>query len=171
MPGNRTVYNLAVAPELRRRVGREAKTCHEIAPLMERQPYWQMGSSLLRTCQEVMWDVYGEKIEKQLPALVETARRLRTSNRRKGSLRLNPALEVPRYHSATDIHIQPGGYHSETGAADDVYAGALYDDAIWTFRLHDGGPLNDQSAWNIIHYLKKTDPAFKPKRILDMAAR
>lgn len=30
-----------------------------------------------------------------------------------GNLRLAPALQIPKYHTAVDIHCQPGGYHTE----------------------------------------------------------
>ena len=60
--GDRKVYDAAVLPELRRSLGREPENRRDVAPAMQRNPYWQMSSSLLRLSQEVMWDVYGEKI-------------------------------------------------------------------------------------------------------------
>ncbi|MSO65132.1 MAG: class I SAM-dependent methyltransferase [Alphaproteobacteria bacterium] len=166
IPGARSVYEADVLPQIKRASGLP-KNRHDIAPVMERNPYWQMYSSIRRVTQELMWDTFGEKIEKRLPQLIEKAKKYRKSNKRLGSIMLDPNLEIPRYHTATDIHIQPGGYHTEL-CDDDVYAGALYDDVIWMFFMHSAGGLNDAPGRSIIQFVNKTWPNLKPKRILDM---
>ncbi len=164
---NRQAWEVAVEPGFRKHKGREAQNRHEIKPLMVSNPFFQMSSSLRQIQQEYMWDVYGEKIHRHLPELIERARNYRDNPKRKGSLRLDPSLTVPRYHTAVDIHTQPGGYHTDS-AADDVFCGALYDDAIWTFLMHGQGPLNDLRGRCMIDYLKANFPEFRPRRILDM---
>jgi ubiquinone/menaquinone biosynthesis C-methylase UbiE len=166
IPGARTVYDADVLPRINKTTG-APKSRHDIAPVMERNPYWQMYSSIRRVTQELMWDTFGEKIEKRLPELIDKAKRYRKSNKKLGSIMLNPKLAIPRYHTAADIHIQPGGYHTDL-CADDVYAGALYDDVIWMFFMHSAGGLNDAPGRSIIQYVKKTWPNLRPKRILDM---
>jgi hypothetical protein len=44
-------------------------------------------------------------------------------------LTLDPALAMPRYIEAVDIHVMPGNFQTET-TRDDVYAGALYDRGV-----------------------------------------
>lgn len=167
MPGMRKTYEIQVAPKLRQKLGREPKSRHEIGDEMERQPYYQTASSLLRLCQEVMWDVYGEKIDRHLPELIDKARAYAASNRKLGSLMLDDRVVVPRYNTAVDIHIQPGGYHEEW-TKDDVFAGALYDDAVWTFALGGGGGLLDVNGRCLAEYVKDRFPVLRPKRILDL---
>ena len=167
LPGNKTVYDADVGPKLTKQLSHAPKNRHEIRPAMERSPYWQMTSSIRQVTQEVMWDTFGEKIEKRLPDLIDKAKKYRQSNRKKGSLALNPNLAIPRYHTAVDIHTQPGAYHTDL-APDDVFAGALYDDVIWMFFLHSAGGLNDAPGRANIQWLKSSYPNLKPKRILDM---
>jgi SAM-dependent methyltransferase len=67
-----------------------------------------------------------------------------------------------------DIHLMPGGVHSET-VPDDVAAGALYHHGTAVFaggfslRARGGGV-----AKSIAKYLQARDPQFEPARLLDM---
>jgi ubiquinone/menaquinone biosynthesis C-methylase UbiE len=67
-----------------------------------------------------------------------------------------------------DIHLMPGGFHSEF-VADDVAAGAMYHHGTAVFaggfalRARGGGV-----AKSIAHYLKARDPGFEPRRLLDL---
>ena len=72
-----------------------------------------------------------DTVERTLPDLKATAASLDKGNPR-GSLRLDPDLEIPAYHTAVDIHLQPGAYHSEFTDSD-VAAGAIYDRAIYLY--------------------------------------
>ena len=166
-PGTRDAWESKYADKFRKEHGRDPIKRKEVAKVMQRDSYWQMGSALRRINQEIMWETYGEKIEKHLNELTAKAKKYRSSNAKVGSLMLDPTLKIPRYHTAVDIHIQPGGYHTDL-VEDDVYAGALYDDAIWMFFMHAGGGLNDSAGQSIVGWLKQQHPKFFPKRILDM---
>jgi SAM-dependent methyltransferase len=67
-----------------------------------------------------------------------------------------------------DIHLMPGGFHSEF-VADDVAAGAMYHHGTAVFaggfalRARGGGV-----AKSIAHYLKARNPGFRPARLLDL---
>ena len=110
------------------------------------------------------WSSVRPQIERDLPALVAAAR----ETPRKGSLRLNPGLAIPKDMQQLDIHLMPGGFHSEV-VADDVSAGAMYHHGTAVFgggfalRARGGGV-----AKSIAHYLKARDPGFQPKRMLDL---
>jgi ubiquinone/menaquinone biosynthesis C-methylase UbiE len=113
----------------------------------------------------MLWESVIDTTERQLPELIERARKLSRKNR--GTLRLDPELEIPRYHRAADIHLQPGGYHTDF-TADDVAAGVVYDKGI---NLYMGGALgaeNDLTGNTLLAYLREKHPDFKPKRILDV---
>jgi ubiquinone/menaquinone biosynthesis C-methylase UbiE len=84
-----------------------------------------------------------------------------------GSLRLNTKLQIPRYHTAVDIHCQPGGYHSEV-TEQDASAGIVYDRAVHIYAMGQLGPYNDDIGASIILWLQNNHPSLKPKKILDM---
>ena len=68
-----------------------------------------MFSTLLRTSQEMMWSSCQKPVEREFSSLNAVV--AQPAQRAGGSLRLDPVLEIPRYHTAVDIHCQPGGYH------------------------------------------------------------
>ena len=86
---------------------------------------------------------------------------------RRGSLRLNPDLPLPRYQTAVDIHLQPGGYHSEF-AAGDAAAGALYDQALYIYSNGATGACNDAMGALLLKFYREYIPAVRPSRLLEM---
>ena len=163
--GNRAVYERKVKPAFERRHGRAPRTRFEVRDQMVNEPYYQMFSTLLRTSQEMMWSACQKPVERDLPALNAAVAQPR--RRAGGSLRLNPALEVPRYHTAVDIHCQPGGYHTEF-MAEDASAGMVYDRAVHVYAMGQMGPYNNDMGASIVRWLQHEHPGFTPRRILDM---
>lgn len=166
-PGNRTVYDGKVRPEFEKKHERDFKGRHEIWKSMLQNPYYQMYSSLKRTQQELMWETSGETTERSFPELYEKAKKIAARKKKLGSLRLNPKLKTPRYNTMVDIHIQPGGYHTDI-VKDDIFAGALYDHAVYSYATGAMGPLNDDMGRTVVKYLRENHPEFQPRRILDM---
>ena len=146
--GNARNFHEKVAPAFEREHGRPPVTRKEIREAMAGEPHSRWWGSLLRTTQEMLYDTVGPSIERQLPELIERARELRG---RLGSLTLDPALPLPRYHAAVDIHCKPGGYHTEL-CADDLFAGAEFDRTLHLYSMGGLGPLTDDvgrtsAAW------------------------
>jgi SAM-dependent methyltransferase len=162
-PGTKSVYEGRVKPAFRRAKGRVPTSRHEVRRALSNDPYYQAASALKRTAQEMMWDSVGAPVERRWSDLKTRASTVRGT----GSLRLDPALEVPRYHTAVDIHCMPGGYHSELGV-DDLFAGALYDRGIYLFSMGLRGTLNDDFGQSLVAWARKTYPGLSPTRILDM---
>jgi 2-polyprenyl-3-methyl-5-hydroxy-6-metoxy-1,4-benzoquinol methylase len=167
-PANRTVFEKEAEPAFRRRHGRAPRDKNDVAEVMERQPSWQMFSSLHRTSQELMWETCIERCERQGEALEERARRLATSNRRKGSLRLDPNLKLPRYIDSLDTHVQPGGYYAQRGTGFDVHQAAVYDTGVHLYFVGGMGAMSDDMGLSGVAYLKRKFPGLRPRRILDM---
>ena len=163
-PGNKTIYERRAAPRFESEHQRPPKDRHEVRSVMRHEPYYQTWSTLLRTSQEMMWDSVNVSVERQLPVLREQAAATRDTL---GSLTLNPDLEIPAYHTAVDIHCQPGGYHTEL-APDDVAAGATYDRAVYVYAMGRLGALNDEMGQSVVLHLTEQYPDFRPARILDM---
>ncbi|MSO66124.1 MAG: class I SAM-dependent methyltransferase [Alphaproteobacteria bacterium] len=164
-PGNRAVYERKIEPAFRKRHGRSPKDRHEVHHAMRTDDYWRMFGSLSRLYQEIRQDYNQDVVSRQLPDLIDRARRLHA--KAKGTLRLDPTLSIPRYHTAVDIHCLPGGYHSER-CADDVSSGALYDPGVYHFAMGAMGAYNEDMGVAVSNWVKKTRPGFRPTRILDM---
>ena len=163
MPGNYDIYEALIEPAFVGKTGRTPADRHEIRRIMTGVPYYQWWSALLRRSQEMMWDCGVEVTERQLPELIETFQNLSTRNTNgKGSMRLDPDLSVPPYLTAADIHIQPGGYHTEQAVADDVSAGAIFETGIQAY----GWGINLGGA--LVKHFRQHWPEFSPLRILDV---
>ena len=169
MPGAYKVYENRVEPKFRATEGRPPADHEEVRRAMTQDPYYQFWSAMQRRSQELLWESVIDPTERQLPALIETSKSL-TQNAGapgRGSLRLDPALPLPRYHAAVDIHLQPGGYHTEF-AEDDVAAGVIYDKGINLYMGGALGPENNLMGDILLAYLKEKHPDFRPKKILDL---
>lgn len=174
-PGDRLVASKRVAPSFTARHGRAPRTRQEWRQAMEADPFVQTWHSIARTIQEMHWDTVGEIVLHDLPRLLERSR----VKRPRGSLWLDPDLEVPRYNTAVDIHCMPGGYHSEI-TPDDVYAGALFDRGAYYYGLtirgasalkHVDTRARMQRAipgYTVIDYVRQQFPDHRPHRILDL---
>jgi SAM-dependent methyltransferase len=163
-PGNKAVYEKRAKPRFERENTRVPQDRHDVRRVMKDEPYYQTWSALLRTSQEMMWDSVATSVERQLPALIERAKR---NGKTSGSLTLNPSMPIPAYHTAVDIHCQPGAYHTET-ITDDVAAGAIYDRAVHVYAMGRLGPMNDDLGASLAAYVKHQYRNFRPHTILDM---
>lgn len=163
-PGNKVIYEQQAKSRFAQHAGRPPKDRHEVRRAMRDEPYYQTWSALQRTSQEMMWEAVDSSVARQLPELVARANH---NAEALGSLRLNPDLVIPAYHTAVDIHCQPGGYHTELGP-DDVAAGAVYDRAVYIYAMSRLGAMNDEMGQSVVGYLQHRYPDFRPTRILDM---
>lgn len=164
--GERLAYEHRAVPAFVKEHGRRPKTRQEARKIMERDSYGQMSSALRRISQEVLWDTVSDSIERDLPELVERARDTRR-RRTRGSLELNPGIEIPRYIGAVDIHAMPGNYDEER-TQDDVFAGALYDRGVFLRYGGARGPYNERIGTQIAEWLRANHPNLKPRRILEI---
>lgn len=161
--GSRDMYYKEFAPAYAEEKGRAPQDWREIHDLMTSQNYVRFQLGFHRVVQELMWHTLVDSVEGQAK---ELARRAVELNRGLGSLELDPTLEPPRYLTAVDIHCQPGGYCVESFPGD-VAAGAIYDRAINMYQSGRGG-LTDYAGKQMIAYLERHFPGFKPKKILDL---
>jgi SAM-dependent methyltransferase len=164
----RGVYTNEVEPAFVKRQGRRARNAVEVRRAMLPNAYFRGWSALRYTAQEMTWSSVRPQIERDLPKLVGAARTSARRPRKFGSLRLDPTLPTPKDMQQLDIHLMPGGFHSEF-VRDDVAAGAMYHHGTAVFaggfslRARGGGV-----AKSIAKYLEARYPKFKPKRLLDL---
>ncbi len=168
--GNRATYEthlarpadgkLSGAPAAARR--------EELRQGMERQPYFQAWSSLLRSSQDLMWRLVEQAVEGDLPRLEA---QLSDGNQGPGSLELDEAVDTPAYLLGADTHRMPGSYFRQSSETD-LRAGALYDlgSALYQFGRGNqgGGLLNDSRGRTTVAHLARHFSGFEPERILDL---
>jgi hypothetical protein len=124
----RSLLESRIEPAIRKVNRDRPPTRKQLREAFARFPSHQAWSSMLRVTQEMLYDTVGPSIERQLPDLISRAQAL---HGKRGSLTLDPDLELPRYLTAVDIHSKPGSYQQEL-APDDLFAGAEFDR---TYRL------------------------------------
>ena len=163
--GNRERYEQTVKPAFERKHDRVPKDRFEVRDAMTRDPYYRMFSTLLRTSQEMMWSSCQIPVARDLDALNDKIKA--PNGDAGGSLTLNAHVKTPRYHTAVDIHCQPGGYHSEF-APQDASPGMVYDRGVHLYAMGQMGPYNDDMGASIVMWLQNQHPDFRPARILDM---
>lgn len=166
-PGNREVFAHKAAPAFARETGRTPETVSDVRKAMMREPFTQLWSAVKRNAKEMQYELVGPSVERQLPELIARANRFRESNKKRGSLMLDPAIKAPRYNTEIEIYCKPGGYHTDL-TEDDVFAGAEFDRTF--FMIVDGGfgPDNDDIGASLAAWFKATYPDLRPARILDM---
>jgi SAM-dependent methyltransferase len=169
-PRLREQYQETLAPRHAEIHGELPQSVDRVRTVMEDSQLYTGYSLLVRGTQELLWDTVGAAVERQLPALIEraaAATATATATGTGGSLELDPSLAVPGYTAAVDIHVMPGGFHTEI-AADDVFAGALYDRGVHLFAFGGLGPLNDELGAATAAAVRRQFPDFTPQKILDL---
>lgn len=165
LPGLEPVYQQRASKAFEETYGHAPVDRRDIRKSMEPDLYFQHYAALNRISQEAMWNSVIDPIDRQLPRLIEDARKWSASTT--AELRMDPAFVPPRYVTALDIHCMPGGYASEV-TADDVSVAALYDRGAYLYGMGFAGPLNDDLGRSVCNYVQRKLPGFKPRRILDM---
>ncbi|MGA9024825.1 MAG: methyltransferase domain-containing protein [Steroidobacteraceae bacterium] len=163
-PKLRRHYEQTLAPAYAAAHGKPPESPDRVRAVMEGSQLYTGYSLLVRGTQELLWDTLGEVVEKQLPILIPRAAAARAT---RGTLELNPRLPIPAYTAAVDIHVMPGGFHTEI-TDDDLFAGALYDRGVHVFAFGGLGPLNDEMGVATAAAVRRQFPDIKPGKILDL---
>ena len=163
-PGTADVYYRQVLPAFEAKQDRSPQSPQEVKRAMDENFYFRGMNVVGRAAQELVWDVVGESIERQLDDLNAQAKPKAGDL---GTVRLNPDLEMPRYLEAVDIHVMPGNFHTEL-SDDDVFAGALYDRGVHVFAFGGLGERNEGLGEAQALLMRERFPDFEPRRILDL---
>tara|TARA_B100001059_G_C17827213_1_gene582154 strand:+ start:844 stop:2001 length:1158 start_codon:yes stop_codon:yes gene_type:complete len=162
-PGLKPAYEKRAKPKFVAEHQREPETIQEVGEAMKPDQHYQAWSSLLRTSQEMMWSAAQIPVERTINELATSS----SGQQGLGSLSLDPELKIPSYHTAVDIHCQPGGYHTEY-IENDVAQGAIYDRAVYIYAMGQMGTNNADMGDSTVAWLRQAHPEFNPSRILDM---
>ena len=122
-------------------------------------------AALKQRAQDMMWEAVTDCVDRQLPAL-QAAGQVEGAA---GSVTVDPDFAPPRYASAIDIHLMPGGY-SQTLNDADVRQGAIYEcgGAIYSLGRTNTGLGGAVKADTILRHIKDHYPDFAPTRILEL---
>jgi ubiquinone/menaquinone biosynthesis C-methylase UbiE len=164
--GMRAVYDAEVEPQFLRQQRRAPKDGPEVHKAIKTNEYFKFYSSLRVTTQDMVWQTVFPPLERNRPELKEKATRLK-KQRPLGSLKLKKNFEVPRYVSAIDVHLMSGNYDGEY-EAEDLAAGALYDNGLAVFSFGLMGQNLDDIGQSIAGAVRVRYPNFKPRKILDL---
>lgn len=134
---------------------------------METQASYRFYSSVRYNAQEMCFQSVQPQVERALPAMIEVARDAALFAPAGGTLALDPALEIPRYVDALDVHLMPGCFHSEH-TADDVAQGAVASLGSRVFTANQSHRSWGGVARVIGRWLTTEHPDFRPKRMLDL---
>jgi SAM-dependent methyltransferase len=160
---NYKIFKAKIEPAFEKAHGRAPADSEEVRPLMTADPYYQFWSATQRNSQEMMWDSVIDTVERHQPVLTQKA----AEPGPLGTLDLVPDLKTPAYHTAYDIHLQPGGYHTEQ-AQDDIAAGAIYDLGVPLYGIGMMGRENNSTGDTLVNFYRNTFPDAQPARILDI---
>lgn len=134
---------------------------------MKPEASYRFYSTLRYNAQEMCFLSVQDSIERALPEMIHVSREAAARNPAGGSLRLDPALEMPRYLTTLDVHLTPGCFHSEW-VEDDVAQGAVVSLGARVFSA----TMNHRSwggvARVISRWIRHERPDFRPLRILDL---
>ena len=165
----RDVYRHDVLPQAERRLGHAPTTRREVERDLARTTAFRSWAVLTHRSQGMMWDAIEATTQRVAPQAVSQLASLRTAPAKRGSLELDPALEIPTPISNTEIHRQPGGF---VGSADpdDLVPGLRYIGASLIYAVGKGQAkaASDGRAHNLLSQLQARFPDFRPRRILDL---
>ncbi len=142
----------------------------EARPLFEADPLYQLWGSMVYASQSLMWQSVGDTCRRIGPAF--EARATTVTRTPRGSLQLNPALDLPEPIASTEIHRQPGGYyHSEHDH--DLHAALIYFGTLELYRAAKGltahAPVGEPGIGRYIaSVVRRRYPDLQPRRILDL---
>ncbi|MBL8644909.1 MAG: class I SAM-dependent methyltransferase [Rhodospirillaceae bacterium] len=167
-------FEADMGPALGRKAGHTlndfSKTDRKLAKAaIERTHMYKAWAAMTYISQGLMWEIVDGVLDHDLPRLQKAFNEYKSRPGRLGSLKLNPALKLPRNISETEIHRQPGGFCYESHA-DDITAGARYNGGGLMYSAGRGRKaVAGQSGGDfVLGILKERYPDFKPTRILEL---
>jgi ubiquinone/menaquinone biosynthesis C-methylase UbiE len=170
-PLDRRLLDEVIVPEIEAKTGAAPTGSGQVRQALEAHPLHQYWLTLSLFYQDRIWQSLDTAIDRQYDELAAKVEEQVAEP--KGSLTLDPELEIPRYISAIDHHRMPGSYTVDTAESSnmlgDFRAGALYDRFASTYlRNFNGGWKNDGRGHTLASHVLDFHPDLKPRRILDL---
>lgn len=156
MPGLRAAYEARELRYAQEHDGEKPETLEQVGEMMRPMTLYKYNRAIQQKSQELMWRVIYESLEPRRSKLVEELNR--PTENAIGSVETDPDLELPKYYTAVEFHLQPRSYHG------DDLAGVVYDIGVPIYVLHRNGPDSGESG----RALASVIPSGRYEKILDM---
>lgn len=163
-PTVQRAYEGRAADGFRAEHGREPADRDDVAKALARDPAYQSWATLRRATMEMRQQAGRMFVLRQADRLAARAAQLEAAS---GRLEFDDSVAVPRYLSAVEPHLMPGGYHTELFPGD-VSAAANYDSGAFATVGGGTGPYLDGGGRGLVAWLRANAPDFSPARILDL---
>lgn len=161
-----------VQPAYERVHGKKPTSGEEVERIMRTNSYYRFYSCLRYNAQEMMFLSALDPVERALPSMIELFRSISKSPPAGGTVTLDRNLRIPDYLLAMDIHLAPGGFHSEY-LEDDIAQGAML---AMGGKVSTGANIHRRSDTGAVGrsigtWLARKYPEFKPRRMLDLGTQ
>ena len=156
MPRLRAAYEVGAQSYAQTHNGEKPTTMEQVGEVMRPMTLYKCNRAVQQASQELMWRVIYESLESRRAEL--TAEINRPTENAMGTVETDPDLELPKYYTAVDFHLQPRSYHG------DELAGLVYDIGVPIYVLHRNGPDSGESG----RALASVIPPGLYEKILDM---
>jgi len=156
MPRLRTAYEAREQRYIQTRNGEKPATMEQVGEVMQPMTLYKYNRAIQQASQELMWAVVYESLEPRRAELVEGLNR--PTENAMGSVETDPDLELPKYYTTVDFHLQPRSYHG------DDLAGIVYDLGVPIFVMRRNGADSGESG----RALASVIPPGRYEKILDM---
>ena len=163
-------YDAAVRPAFEKAHGRAPADGHEIGEALRSNTFFRTYSSIRYNAQEMIPQSVRPAVERAGPEMNAAVTAAIRANATAGTLRLKPDMIYPRYMTAVDAHLTPGGYYSEYTDNDVTQAMLLQG------RRIAGQPSTPSRNFfgvgrSVATWLSRRFPDLKPRRVLDHATQ
>lgn len=156
MPRLRAAYETREQRYAQAHNGEKPTTMEQVGELMRPMTLYKYNRAVQQVSQELMWRVIYESLEPRRQELAEELNR--PIENALGSVETDPDLELPKYYTTVEFHLQPRSYHG------DDLAGVVYDIGVPIYVLHRNGPDSGASG----RALASVIPPGRYEKILDM---
>ena len=165
------LYEDKLLPVYLQHHGKPPATRDEAKGLFEKEHLSQLWGSAVYTSQDLLWETVGDTVDRILEQAEEKAKEIDSSDKKLGSLTLNPELVLPEPIGSTEIHRQPGGYFFDS-EKNGLTAPLLYYGTIQLYTAAKGfssGKTKDTFGGHAMAQLiTQRFPDTQPTRILDL---
>ncbi|MEL7537156.1 MAG: class I SAM-dependent methyltransferase [Pseudomonadota bacterium] len=164
-------YETTLEPEYRARAGHTPKNRIDGRDAFAADHLYQLWGSAVYTSQDLMWETVNDTCARVLPAFTEQRRQLESVSAR-GSLELDPTLEIPEPIRSVEIHRQPGGYFADYGEYG-LLTALRYFGTVELYRSAKGLSADSTTGapgmgFFILSAVERRFPEFAPSAVLDL---
>lgn len=136
---------------------------------LERTLAFREWAAVTHRSQTMMWAAIEPTARRGAERAAAELAALESDAKRRGSLELDPGLEVPEPIASVEIHRQPGGYVAGSGRHDTI-AGMRYIGSSLIYSAGKGlqGAATDKRGQFLVDLVRARFPGLEPSRILEL---